>query len=174
MKQIILFLIILVISVTFLLFTIVNSLGHNVISPSKFNEYYLKILLPQEWGFYSKDPKILDLAYVKIDGAEIIQPNANIKTAWGLNRGARAQGTEAGLIYHKAISMGEIKEANNYYTDFIKKTKKEPFIKIKNTDSKKTFKGKYIFYSGEVVPFSWAKSTEERHIVKKYVKVEVE
>lgn len=174
MKQVILFLIILITSITFLLFTIVNSLGHNVISPSKSSEYYLKVLMPQEWGFYSKDPKILDLAYVKIDGAEIIQPNANIKTAWGLNRKARAQGTEAGLIYHEAISKGKIKEANNYYSDFIKKTKDEPFIKIKNTDSRKTFKGKYIFFSGEVVPFSWAKSTKEKHIVKKYVKVEVE
>lgn len=103
MKQVILFLIILITSITFLLFTIVNSLGHNVISPSKASEYYLKVLMPQEWGFYSKDPKILDLAYVKIDGAEIIQPNANIKTAWGLNRKAAVVLTVVAAVNYAVV-----------------------------------------------------------------------
>ncbi|HCW3604261.1 TPA: SdpA family antimicrobial peptide system protein [Staphylococcus aureus] len=173
-KKITIFLITIIISTVFLLFTVINSLGHTIVSPNQNIQYYLKILMPQEWGFYSKNPKTLDLTYVEVDGNKIIQPNAHVKTLWGLNREARAQGTEAGLIYQEASKRNLIKTTESYYDDFVKETKNEPFVKIKNPDSRKKFKGKYIFYSGEIIPFSWAKNTKERHIVKKYVKVDVQ
>ncbi|EGQ3991740.1 TPA: SdpA family antimicrobial peptide system protein [Staphylococcus pseudintermedius] len=174
MRKIILFFSVLIFSLLFLFLTVVNSLGHNIVSPSKATETYLKILMPQEWGFYSKNPKTLDLAYISVDGNEVIQPNANLKTIWGINRGARAQGTEAGLLYTEAQKNNQIKSTEKYFSEFIEEVENEPFVKMKNKDSRKTFKGRYILFSGEIVPFPWAKSTKDKYIVKKYVKVEVE
>lgn len=134
----------------------------------------MKFVLPQEWGFYSKNPRKLDLAYVEDGGESLNYPNARISNLWGLKRDARAEGTEAGLIFQEINNLYKMKETKMFFSDFKKEVQNEPYVKVKNKDTFKSMKGRYIVFTGDVIPFAWAKKTEDKFIVKKYIKVDIE
>lgn len=168
------FLATLLVGLSVLFFSITNSLSHNVFTISDEVRNQVKLFLPQEWGFYSKNPRELELGYVEDGGRKLNYPNAKLSNIWGINRTARAEGTEAGLIYKELVSSIEMKPTQMLLNDLKKATKEEPYIKLKNKDTVKTMKGKYIFFNGEIVPFAWAKNIEDKFIVKEYIKVEIE
>lgn len=173
-KSVFLFLISLFTGCMILFYSVINSLGHNVLSFNEKVELELEDILPQQWGFYSKNPRTTDLVYFKLEGNETFSPNARIDNLWGINRKARAQGTEAGALFERLVTQNKLKETEIFYSQLNEKIKNEPFIKVKNKDTFQSLKGKYIFFTGEITPYAWAKSTKDRFIVKKYVKVEIE
>lgn len=150
-----------------------ESLGENVLSKIGSTKFQIQQILQQDWGFYSKNPKKTDLVYIKIDGNELYYPNAKFSNMWGIDRKARAQGTEAGLLF-EYLEEKDIKKTKMFYSDFLKYVKNEEFIKVKNKDINPTIKGRYIFFTGQFTPFPWAKDTKDKFIVEKYIKVKVE
>ncbi|MEX5936112.1 SdpA family antimicrobial peptide system protein [Mammaliicoccus sciuri] len=173
-KKICLFLIVLLVSFSILFYSVVNSLRHNVLNFDTRLDSELEEILPQQWGFYSKNPRTTDLVYFKVDGNDLLYPNARLGNLWGINRKARAQGTEAGGIFEKLSSKNKIKKTDVFYSDLKEEIKNEPYIQIKNDDTFQSLKGKYIFFTGEYTPYAWAKNTNDRYIVKKYAKVDIQ
>ena len=111
MKKNIVFAFTFILGSTVLLYSITNTLSYNPFSLKESRANEIRKLLPQEWGFYSKNPRTADLVYLPIDGNNNIQsPNASLKNIWGISRVGRAQGTEAGMIFKKVVSENKLKK----------------------------------------------------------------
>ncbi|MGW7932793.1 SdpA family antimicrobial peptide system protein [Staphylococcus xylosus] len=156
-----------------LFYSILESLGENVLSKMGTPNFQIQKILQQDWGFFSKNPKQTDLVYIKNDGKELFYPNAQLSNLWGINRKARAQGTEVGLLFEE-IEEKDIKKIKMFYSDFINHVKDEEFIKVENKEINPTMKGEYILFTGQFTPFPWAKDTKDKFIVEKYIKVNIE
>lgn len=172
MKNITIFIGITVLGLSILLYSIVNSLSVNPLSLSEKYILQLRQILPQDWGFFSKNPREGEFAFFEDTGNKLNLPNANLSNAWGISRKGRAQGTEAGLLYRN-IKNNSVLQCNDYLNDCIKKYENRKYTEIVNKTPNPTMCGRYKFFELENIPFAWAESTKEKYIAKKYYKVDV-
>lgn len=126
-------------------------------------------LVPQGWGFYSKNPRDDALnVYSFNDNYEGPQwPNNSLKNAFGLKREGRAQGIELGLL----ISNLPHDISWTSCTDPTCLEKGQPKAEINNPLDKPTICGEIGIAFEEKVP--WAYANYEYAASKEMVKVDV-
>ncbi|NLK11641.1 MAG: SdpA family antimicrobial peptide system protein [Staphylococcus equorum] len=172
MSRKIIFFITLMLGLTFLFYSIVNTLAITPLSMPSEQRTQLQKLMPQEWGFFSKDPREDFFTFVEDNGEKIQLPNASLSNFWGISRVGRAQGTEAGLIY-SSLPEDEIYQCEDYIDDCIKQYSNHDYTLMKSPIPSPKLCGEYSFFMLETVPFAWVNSVDERYIAKNYAKVEV-
>lgn len=78
------------------------SLPYNAIHLPMEEDLDLQVLLPQGWNFFTKDARSPRMQYYRTNGGSWtsinLGPNSRPTNAFGLNRQARGQGVEAGLL----------------------------------------------------------------------------
>jgi uncharacterized protein yitP len=125
------------------------------------NDEALTMVVPQGWGFFTKDPQEPRVHYFVKDSNENWKKNdvanSDPKNLYGLSRLARLRGVEYGTIIddNKSVIFGKWERCN--HTDIsscITAFDKKNPIAIKNTYPIKTFCGKMIVI--EQKPNSWA------------------
>lgn len=92
------------------------SLNYNILSSYVFsNSRSIKILMPEGWGFFTRNPQEIRTYYlVKSDGEWIIDPNTrrtNLHNLWGLKK----RPSQTGIYYHMQV-LSHIKK--NQWTKF--------------------------------------------------------
>lgn len=121
----------------------------------------VKNLIPQGWGFFTKDPKEPNFYLYKVDRevSEVNLMNFSFKYYFGLSREPRIISTEIALIanklgvkdWHKNITMDSL-------------LKLTPPIFMKNDSINALPPGKYIIEIKEIVPIEWFGHGQEKYI----------
>lgn len=155
----------------FITLSIISVLPQNPLSPDKSKSVAISQILPQGWGFYSKDPREEYLNIYSEDGETSAQwPNMSLSNLFGVNRFGRAQGTELGLII-AALKETDFKECYKEIDDCIADMEKvEPIVKL-NSTPKKTFCGIHYIAFQEPMPWAWSSSNERTYKSSRIAKV---
>ncbi|QKE10788.1 SdpA family antimicrobial peptide system protein (plasmid) [Bacillus cereus] len=92
-----------VIYFTIFCLTILVAIPENPLSLSKNSSRLIKTIIPQGWGFYSKNPRDEMIFIYDMEKKEILSdwPNNKVKNLFGLSREGRGKGVEAGLLFSK-------------------------------------------------------------------------
>jgi len=89
---------------TILLSIVAASLPYNPLTLDLPAERGIRMLMPEGWGFFTRDPREPDITtYVKSKGSWYRSPNmpiANAANLFGINRFPRAQSVELGMLLH--------------------------------------------------------------------------
>lgn len=149
-------------------FSISNTLPKNPLIEGDKN---LLRIIPQGWGFFSKDPREETLYVEELKNSSELQwPNNNIKNFFGISRYGRSQGTEVGIIQQKIPNdkWKNCKQGIDSCRD------KVNTVTVYNDIPKTSVCGNYIFYKSEPVPWSWNKYTKQTEYNSKAIRVNVQ
>jgi antimicrobial peptide system SdpA family protein len=135
----------------------------------------LQAVVPEGWGFFTRDPREARLLPFRNEAGTwrpaLEGPNGEAWNAFGMNRAARAQGVEMGLIEF-AIPTDAWKDCNAEIATCL-----DPLpvaAQILNPTPGPTLCGEVTFAHRDPVPWAWAASTpDETSMPSKVVKVNV-
>lgn len=162
-----------------LLFVMVGSLPENPLSPSSKNRLILKSLLPERWGFFTKSPRDYEIFIYSKNGDNwesiMLTPNSSYKNFFGINRRARAQGSESGILIYslQKDSLNWIESKNITHQEFLKTNQSAPFISIENAVKKKTICGDVWVILQKPVPWAWSSHLKEVNMPMKAIHLNI-
>ena len=135
----------------------------------------LQAVIPEGWGFFTRDPREARLLPFLRDAggwrSASEGPNGEAWNAFGMNRAARAQGVEMGLLEF-AIPTDTWKDCNEEIANCLDKTPTS--MHLSNPTPHPTMCGEVGFAHRDTVPWAWAASTpDESSMPSKVVKVNV-
>jgi len=135
----------------------------------------LQAIVPQGWGFFTRDPREPRLIpLVRAAGSWQVAsegPNGEPWNAFGLNRAARAQGVEVGLL-ETAIPAEAWKDCETEVAACLERM--PATLQLSNPTPRPTLCGEVGFARRESVPWAWAASTpDETSMPSKVVRVRV-
>ncbi|WP_044895062.1 MULTISPECIES: SdpA family antimicrobial peptide system protein [Bacillales] len=152
--------------------SIVSALPTNPLSFTKDHQRFIHKILPQGWGFFSKDPRdpMLNAYPLESDGENLVWPNMHQKNWFGLRRTGRAQGIELGTLIAK-IPESEYSQCNKD----VKSCLDEIPVKftIKNPTPNPTICGDWGITSEQPIPWAWAKAETKINMPSKVIRVSV-
>ena len=134
---------------------LVSSLPHNPQSPGLRAERGTRLVLPEGWGFFTRDPREADLILARLDENDewrLEPPHASLDNLLGLRRLSRALPVESSQILHQVepafISCGD--------DNWRHCTAKAPVHEIQNPVPDAKLCGDVTFVRREPVPWAWA------------------
>lgn len=141
---------------------------------SKNNQQTISNLLPQGWGFFTKDPRDPLLEVYKINSKNELERvtllNFDSQTYYGLSRKARFLGCESSEV---TGSLKKYKWSTDIYSN-IYNLKKGVVAKYNEKKLKYLKKGSYLFLTYKIVPFAWIKNGQEKFNPISYIHVNIE
>jgi len=141
-----------------------------LVSFSQDTKIKISTVLPQGWGFFSKDPRENVIQIESIDDAQNVNyPNMTLKNGFGLIRKGRSQAVEIGKITEEIPKDAWKNCANCSRNDMLK----SDYYNIKDDSSRPLLKGNYLLTENKVVPWSYAKYYKDKLTPIKYLKVKV-
>ncbi|WP_282055427.1 SdpA family antimicrobial peptide system protein [Maribacter luteus] len=147
--------------------------------PVPTNEPYLKkgsffSLLPQGWGFFTRDPRENQLIVYRTSSNDTIvkvtEALGNYKNFFGMSRKGRLRGIELGILTAKINDSSWIEMKGGQNLLFEKSITADTII---NEFRPYGFEGEYFFVKQERIPWAWAESYEKIIMPYKYVKIYV-
>lgn len=121
-------------------------------------------VFPQGWGFFTKNPldEAIDLQPVGNKSNNVYWPMLNSHDFSGFNRYGRTEGIEIG-------SISSLIPKNKWQKGPQKNRGKHLYLSIKNPSRTKFLHGKYKLSYQEIIPWAYANEYSNKHIMKKYV-----
>ncbi|WP_270169461.1 SdpA family antimicrobial peptide system protein [Paenibacillus sp. SYP-B4298] len=151
--------------------SIISAMTFNPIAEKYLNERFFKLVSPQGWGFYSKNPRdyMINVYDMNTEKPALQWPNNRATNLFGISRYGRSQGIEAGLI------QGKISEANwlaceDSPTECLKNYTDK--VSVTNSTPHPTICGDIGVVLQEPVPWAWSKN-ENIIMPSKIVRVDV-
>ncbi|MEC3616772.1 SdpA family antimicrobial peptide system protein [Bacillus stercoris] len=152
------------------LFSIIGSLGTTPIPLTKDSKFLMSSILPQGWGFFSKNPRDTSIGLYEAEdaSAKVRWPNMRADNLFGLYRYGRSQGVEMGVIYSQVgkEQWTACKEKNLGACKSKAKT-----VQLKTPAPRPLLCGSYYLTKEDIVPWSYSKYTPSSYQVKSIVKV---
>lgn len=153
--------------------SIISSLGSTPVSMSKDTSLKMSSIMPQGWGFFSKNPRDEQLGLYPIDNAssEITWPNMAAGNAFGLYRKGRSQGVELGGVSTELKESDWIKcdeDLESCKRDADKKT-----VTVQNAAPSPLVCGEYYITKENPVPWNYSKYDTERTKLTNIVRVNI-
>lgn len=130
------------------------------------------MIIPQGWGFFTKDPRDNQLEVYKIVNNttnKITIKNVALETSFGLSRKARYIGYESAQVIN---SIDKKYWKSNVFGN-INKLKYDSAYRC-NNNLKYLKKGQYLFVTYKIIPYKWANSNQEKNNPIEYAFVEME
>ncbi|PDY26976.1 SdpA family antimicrobial peptide system protein [Bacillus thuringiensis] len=154
--------------------SILSGLGSNPLSMNKDTNLIISSVLPQGWGFFSKDPREnqVGLYAEGKDSLEVLWPNMKAKNVFGLYRKGRSQGVEMGTLTSK-IKEQDWMECSEGNLQTCKKKADEKPIKLDNPVTYPLLCGGYYMTKEKPVPWNYYKYSDSAYKVTNIVKVDV-
>lgn len=154
-----------------LMLSIIAAIPETPFSLSAGSKSTIQRIIPQGWGFFSKDPRDPLLNASALDSnAELDWPNNLPSNLFGLNRFGRAQGVELGSIVAK-VNNTSYERCEERNTECYEKI--QEFIEIENYHKKPSLCGKWIISNTDPVPWAWGKHSEKINMPTKVVGVDI-
>jgi antimicrobial peptide system SdpA family protein len=140
---------------------------------SKNSQQTISNLLPQGWGFFTKNPRDPLLEVYKINKnklEKITLLNFDSKSFYGFSRKARFIGFECSDV---CDSFKKIKWNDDVYSN-VNKLKKGIVVKYKKKKLKYLKDGTYLFLTYRIVPYAWVKNGQQKFNPVSYIHVNIE
>ncbi len=116
-------------------------------------------MLPQGWGFFTRDPREDKLIVYKMSSDrlhKITQPNFSVSNLFGLSRKGRMTQMQAGNLILRHLSQ---------FRDCYKKNPSEcqtdSIFRVKNNFDYSLLKGKYMIKKQATLPWAWSSSRRD-------------
>jgi len=149
------YLIITIVMLSFITIVFITSLPMSVFNISFSKKYNTGILIPEGWGFFTKNPreKIITMYEIRNnDTISLTYKNASSKNYFGLSKKNRRINLESNIL---------IAQANKSLIWYNKSQKNPKFIKIKRTKRILFIpSGNYVIIEKEILPWSFVKYKE--------------
>lgn len=127
-------------------------------------QQFVSLILPQGWGFFTKNPRDPLLEVYKVEKGGIITKvtlhNLSYKNDFGLSRKARMIGYESAQITNAVPASYWKKNTFSHLNDL---DRKNIFLYTPKTKSKYFTNGLYLFMTYKTIPFAWAKKNQENN-----------
>lgn len=126
-------------------------------------------VLPQGWAFFTKSPRDEEILPFAVTGAGALEsmstgPNSDPRHAFGLSRGARAQGVEIGTLLYDADVSEEDWVNCVGLSDCADALKGQEGFRVENKSPKPTLCGPVALVRHEPRPWAW------RHLVEEHLR----
>jgi antimicrobial peptide system SdpA family protein len=135
---------------------------------------HISTFFPEGWGFFTKNPRDLQLEVYKIKNNRVNKINMSNHSAFnyfGLSRKARVIGYESSIIANevdkKKWKKDEVKNIVSFVND-------SSVIIPKKKEFKYLVPGDYIFKMYKPIPYAWANKNQEDNNPYSLVKVKIE
>ncbi|ASE63002.1 MULTISPECIES: SdpA family antimicrobial peptide system protein [Chryseobacterium] len=125
-------------------------------------QQFVSLILPQGWGFFTKNPRdpLLEVYKVERNGTiiKVTLHNLSFNNDLGLSRRARMIGYESAQITN-SIPANYWKK--DIYSNLNRLSKNNIYLYNTKAKSKHFNDGLYLFITYKTVPFAWAKQHQE-------------
>lgn len=162
-----------ILSISFFVFAVfAQSIGTNVFSEnfSGFSKSTVNYLLPQGWGFFTKNPADTKYKLFAIEGNSAVlvnEKNSDFVNYFGLSRRSRRFGYEFGKIYTAIKPQFWSKPPDKKLSVLFFKN---PLIIKMNEEFRLIKGGKFLVIKYEDVPWAWANDVHQPKIIS-YVSI---
>jgi len=157
--------------VSMLFLSILSALPTTPFTPSQEKKIYFSQILPQGWGFFSKNPRD---EYIKVfdknEEPTVSWPNMRVSNLFGIDRKGRGQGTELALILND-IPQKNFKACDTTVKLCIEDIKMQKSERIMNRTPEPTLCGEQFISINTPIPWAWSKSTDSKTQKVKIAKV---
>ena len=150
---------------------ICTSVGHTPFQLKSSDKIKAFQMLPQGWGFFTRDPREDKLFVYKISGDElykITQPNFSADNLFGLSRlGRMTQMQASNLILQNFSKFQDCdkKDPMECLTDSI--------YRFENSFKNKLLRGKYLIKKEPALPWAWSRNRRDKSDPYQILMVEV-
>lgn len=154
-------------------------LPHNPFTPTGKTKIYLKSILPEGWGFFTRDPQ--EPAYYlfsKIDGkwqSVLRSPNAASDNLLGLQRNSRAQGYEYGRFLSQISTDSAVwgKCKNLTLSECLNQNEDFKSVEVKNVIENPTLCGDIWVVMRRPIPWAWYKDKKNINMPMRFIRINV-
>ncbi|WP_291152583.1 SdpA family antimicrobial peptide system protein [Flavobacterium sp. UBA7680] len=129
-------------------------------------------IIPQGWGFFTRDPRENEISTYYITDGSIIkftQTNGNLNNFYGASRKNRFHGVELGLIVSQINPNSWVKMKGGKFI-LNQKIHTDTIINSLNPSN---IKGDFFIVEQERIPWAWAKNSDTIIMPYKYAKIHV-
>ncbi|WAS84895.1 MULTISPECIES: SdpA family antimicrobial peptide system protein [unclassified Corallococcus] len=142
------------------------------------DRFDIRLVLPEGWAFFTRDPRDERiLSYLRTPGGQWVRanqtPNFQPRNAFGIDRAARAQGVEMGLLLEATRQLGR----HACEEDPLKCLERAPSERtLRNESPNPTFCGQLGIVFQPAVPWAWSRSHRGKAVVmpSKVLRLDVE
>lgn len=134
-----------------ILFTVfTNSIKHNLFSGSFYTIRLVNTILPQGWGFFTKNPRDPNIYLYKLHKGKIekvIYTNCHYKNYFGLSKKGRM------IAFENTIILKQIEKA--VYEKISKIDEPHIVYKVNCNNLSYIYPGEYMIIREEIAPYLW-------------------
>ena len=154
---------------------VVSSMPYNAFSGSQIEAYNFRNVLPEGWGFFTRNPREDNYYIYKKDikghyTVPAIYANNNFKNGFGVKRTSRIQSMELGVLIQRAekYPWADCPNGNSTCSAKIDTLTSIPIL---NTTAQPTLCGEFLLTQKETVPWAWGKSYFDIDMPAKTIKI---
>lgn len=161
-----------------ILYSLKFSLPNNALTlphDSRQASNFFKLLLPEGFGFFTRNPREQRYLVYKITDQEInlvTTQNTSFSNSFGLSRKSRCQNLETSYILSK-VKKEDWLECKSTLTN-CSNYEKTPVLMIENSYFNPMFCGAYIMVVQEPIPWAWSANFKMESIPIYFIKVNVQ
>jgi antimicrobial peptide system SdpA family protein len=143
--------------ITAFFFVFVSALPFNAVTP-KGQNFNIKVLLPEGWGFFTRNPREPYILFFKKENDQwkhcLSIPNSNYKNYFGLKRNARAEGIEYSFLIKDIVPEQWVKLDSDVISD--REYSLLKVFEVSNRISEPHICGDILVVRREYIPWAWS------------------
>lgn len=156
--------------------TLLSALPYNPISLNFSTELSLKLMMPEGWGFFSRNPREQDLLIYKKQNSEwksVLNPLTSSENWFGFSRDARSLSVEAAMLLDGVDKSNWIQCEDKYFQSCISE-KNVSITELTNESPHPVICDTICMILTEPVPWAWSKDMHHSGMPSKilYLKIE--
>jgi len=177
-KLVFTFFFLLVFSLVIIFYVLVISLPYNPAYRlfSNLNVVEVKRLLPEGFGFFTRDPRENKMVFYRIENGifhKFMDKDSKAIEALYFSRKVRAINLEAGTIYESLVGNANWYECNNITRDKCFLDEKVPLVEIQNSTKHALICGDFIVQIYETLPWAWSSSFSQELMPSNVVRLKI-
>lgn len=152
----------------------IASIPYNPYSGSQINTYNFRNMLPQGWGFFTRNPREDNYFIYQKDTlgsyTQSVNPNNNSGNFFGIKRTSRIQSMEVGVLIQRLekYSWLNCPEGSKKCIEQVDTLNPIPVL---NTTISPTLCGEFILTQKQTTPWAWGKHYHEIDMPAKTIKI---
>lgn len=154
-----------------ILYVATASLPYNPIRPPFANVINWKMLVPEGWGFFTRNPREPNIYLLKKENntwVSCFRTNPDPINLFGIKRFSRSQGVEYGLLLQQTSAEDWTKCEEVTLDDCVKKKNKR-IVTVLNSSTHSSLCGQILFVQQAPLPWAWSRSNNKINMPLQYL-----